>query len=220
MGIEKGQEVTLYQATHGMISDHSCVGCHDTEQASTKCAGCHALMEQGRLPEESCGRCHEGPPPQNLASERALWTSIDAFRPSPSEMALSFAAEEIPETVQIGVLAQDYQAAKMPHRKIVEKLRQYIGDSSLATYFHGRGDLLCQGCHHRTPVGEKPPLCESCHERRAADSDLEKPGLLGAYHRQCLGCHKMMEIEKPSDCFGCHAEKEGTVHTAAASGLR
>ena len=219
-GNKEGQEVTLYQATHEMMSEHSCVGCHDTEKAATKCAGCHALMEQGSLSEQSCGVCHEGPLPENLESERALWTSIEDFRPKPFEMALSFSPDDIPETVKIGVLAEEYQAAEMPHRKIVDKLSQYIGESSLASYFHGRGDVVCQGCHHDTPVGEKPPLCESCHEKRAADSDLRRPGLLGAYHRQCLGCHKMMEIKKPSDCYGCHAEKKGTVQTAASSGLR
>jgi hypothetical protein len=36
------------------------------------------------------------------------------------------------------------------------------------------------------------------------------PTLLGAYHRQCLGCHKAMggeEKERPQSCTGCHKEK-------------
>ena len=108
----------------------------------------------------------------------------------------------------------------MPHRKIVDTLSQHIRDSSMATYFHGHEDVVCQGCHHGSPVGEKPPLCESCHGTSAADSDLYKPGPLGAFHQQCLGCHQSMELEKPSDCSGCHAEKEGTIETAASSGVR
>jgi hypothetical protein len=37
------------------------------------------------------------------------------------------------------------------------------------------------------------------------------PALLGAYHQQCLGCHKEMggaEEEMPQDCAGCHEEKK------------
>jgi hypothetical protein len=219
-GDEKGEGVTLYQSGHEMMTDHSCVGCHDMEKAALECAGCHALMEQGKLSEEACDACHAGPLPENLESERALWTSLDDFRPKPSEVVLSFAPDDVPETVEIGVLSNDFEPAKMPHRKIVETLSQHIRDNSVATYFHGHEDVVCQGCHHGSPVGEKPPLCESCHGTSAADSSLHKPGLLGAYHRQCLGCHQVMELEKPSDCSGCHAEKEDTIETAAASGVR
>ncbi|MBW1688853.1 MAG: cytochrome C [Deltaproteobacteria bacterium] len=219
-GSEKGEGVTLYQSAHETMTDHSCVGCHDTEKAATECVGCHGRMEEGKLSEEACGACHAGPLPEKLESERGLWTSLENFRPSPSETVLSFAPEDVPETVEIGALANEYQVAKMPHRKIVEKLSQYIKDSSVASYFHGHEDVVCQGCHHGSPVGKKPPLCESCHGTSAADSDLHKPGLLGAYHRQCLGCHQSMELEKPSDCSGCHAEKEGTIETAASGGFR
>jgi hypothetical protein len=219
-GNERGDGVTLYQAMHEMMTDHSCVGCHDTKKAATECAGCHDLMEQGRLSEEACGACHVGPLPENLESERALWTSLDGVRPSPSEVALSFAPDEIPETVEIGALANEFQAAKMPHRKIVETLSQHIRGSNMATYFHGHEDVVCQGCHHGSPVGRKPPLCERCHGTSAADSNLHKPGPLGAFHQQCLGCHESMELEKPSDCSGCHVDKEGTVDTAASSGAR
>jgi len=219
-GTDKGKGVTLYQATHEMMTDQSCVGCHDTEKAASECVGCHGRMEEGRLSEESCEACHDGPLPTNLEGEKARWTSFDAFRPSPSEIALTFAPDEVPETVEIGVLSKDYQAAKMPHRKIVDKLSRYIRDSSLATYFHGSEDVACQGCHHESPVGEKPPLCESCHQTNTADSTPQKPGLLGAYHRQCLGCHQAMELEKPSDCFGCHAERKDALDTLASSAAR
>ena len=36
-------------------------------------------------------------------------------------------------------------------------------------------------------------------------SDLEQPGLKGAYHRQCLGCHR--EWTHETDCAICHVKK-------------
>ena len=41
-------------------------------------------------------------------------------------------------------------------------------------------------------------------------ADAFRPGLVGAYHQQCLGCHKQMggtEEEMPQDCAGCHEER-------------
>jgi hypothetical protein len=207
-GTDKGKGVTLYQATHEMMTDHSCVGCHDTEKAAAGCVGCHALMEKGRLSEEGCGACHAGPFPQNLETERALWTSLDVFRPRPADIVLSFAPDDVPETVEIGGLADEYQAAKMPHRKIVDKLSQYIRDSRTASYFHGHEDVVCQGCHHESPVGAKPPLCGSCHSVEFDQTKPLQPGLQAAYHLQCLGCHKVMEIEEPKDCVGCHRKAQ------------
>jgi hypothetical protein len=53
-----------------------------------------------------------------------------------------------------------------------------------------------------------PPLCESCHGEPFDEAELHTPGLFGAYHRQCIGCHQEMEIEpQAQDCEGCHAPK-------------
>ena len=37
-----------------------------------------------------------------------------------------------------------------------------------------------------------------------------RPGLKAAYHGQCRGCHKAMDLKKPlsTDCVGCHKEKK------------
>jgi len=138
----------------------------------------------------------------------------------PVEAGPDATAIEVPETVVMGALSEEYERAEMPHRKIVEKLRQHIRDSSTATYFHRSDEVVCQGCHHQSPAGEKPPLCQSCHEREPRGSDLLKPGLRGAYHRQCLGCHQSMDIQKPSDCTGCHADKKDEVAALTSSALR
>ena len=220
MGTEESDGVTLYQAMHGVRSDSSCVGCHQTKTAAPECAGCHEVREQGRLLEDGCEVCHAGPLPEKLESERAKYTSMEGFRPKPVEAGPDATAIEVPETVVMGALSEEYERAEMPHRKIVEKLRQHIRESSTATYFHRSDEVVCQGCHHQSPAGEKPPLCQSCHEREPSGSDLLKPGLRGAYHRQCLGCHQSMDLQKPSDCTGCHADKKDEVAALTSGALR
>jgi hypothetical protein len=217
---DKSGGVTLYEAMHGVMADSSCVGCHATQTAAVECAGCHDVREQGHLLDDGCAACHAGPLPENLESERSQYTSLDDFRPIPPEIEAGAAPIEVPETVTMGALSDEYGPAQMPHRKIVDKLRQYIDDSRVASYFHEDDDAVCRGCHHQSPVGEKPPLCESCHGVESAGSDLLKPGLRGALHRQCLGCHQSMEIQKPSDCFGCHAAKEGATASMTSSAVR
>jgi hypothetical protein len=146
--------------------------------------------------------------PPAVESERPRYRSIDDFRPDSSATRLSFVGDAVPEMVTIGILSKDYEPAVMPHRKIVEKLRQHIANSSMATYFHGHEDVVCQGCHHHSPIGATTPLCENCHGVEFDQSDPLKPGLRAAYHLQCLGCHEAMELKEPKDCAGCHREKQ------------
>lgn len=207
-GSQEGKGVTLQQAMHEMVSDHSCIGCHDTKKFAVGCNGCHDFMEQGRLSEYACLTCHAGPEPERVEKVRKQYTSLKPFRPKSSVARLSFAKKDIPDNVVIKTLAKKYEPAVMPHKKIIDSLRAIIKRSNLATYFHVREDIVCQGCHHHSPVGAKPPLCESCHGKPFNEADLFKPGLYGSFHRQCLGCHQSMKIEKPSDCVGCHAKKK------------
>ena len=106
----------------------------------------------------------------------------------------------------------------MPHGKIINKLKEHIRNNKMATYFHGHEDVVCQGCHHHGSIGRRPALCENCHAKPFNAGDLFKPGLYGAYHRQCLGCHVSMDLQKKSDCTVCH-EKNDNVEEAKTSGL-
>jgi hypothetical protein len=222
-GEAAGGDVTLRQAMHRQSSSHSCVGCHDVQKASVECAGCHGLMEQGRLTEHACRTCHSGPLPADLPPPGHGPRSLDRFRPPAAAMRLSFASDDVPEEISIDVVARRlapgtlprYGPAGMPHRRIIETLQRHIGASRVATYFHGHEDVLCQGCHHHSPVGQRPPLCESCHGEPFQAADLYKPGLYGAYHRQCIGCHESMQLTQPAGCTGCHAEQDGSVEVRA-----
>jgi hypothetical protein len=60
----------------------------------------------------------------------------------------------------------------------------------------------CAVCHHHTPVGTEHPACHACHAAGDRRADMSKPGLKGAYHRQCLGCHR--EWSHETRCAVCH----------------
>ncbi len=200
-------QVSLQQAMHDIKSGHSCVGCHDLEKSNSECAGCHDMMEQGKLSEHACTICHAGPKPERFSGSNAIRTFSGTKKANSAR--LSFRSKDIPDTVTIGRLSDKYEPAVFPHRKIIDVLLAKVGESKIAEYFHGSEDVICQGCHHHSPVGETPPLCESCHTKPFNKDDIHKPGLYGAFHRQCLGCHQSMNITEPSDCVGCHARKTG-----------
>lgn len=60
----------------------------------------------------------------------------------------------------------------------------------------------CSNCHHSSPTGHIAP-CSECHLQPAS---LGQPGLKGAYHRQCLGCHK--QWSGSTECANCHIPDE------------
>ena len=74
----------------------------------------------------------------------------------------------------------------------------------------------CATCHHFTPAGERPPLCRSCHDVNSSGTDIHKPGLKGAYHQQCMNCHRDWIDE--TDCGICHVgRKQGVADDAQAT---
>ncbi len=212
-GGDKSGGINLEQAMHLKQSGHSCIGCHEKKQADAKCAGCHRIMNQ---PEKkltsqlNCQTCHRGPQPKageikTLGS--ALTEQTRQLLPPVQAQKLTFSQKQIPETVTIKTLTNKYQPVTYPHQKILTILSDYSKASKLASAFHGKEDVLCQGCHHNSPVGTQPPLCGSCHKsERPAGEDTYMPKLQGAYHLQCIGCHQKMKTG-PQDCESCHPKK-------------
>jgi len=198
-GAPEGGGVTLEGAYHGASSPLSCVGCHQVAQGATGCVGCHGGLAASSTG-SACSRCHSG-----------LWLAPGieppAAVPNTAGIAqLPAASDDFPEKVKIEVLADEYQASEMPHLKIVARLDAPIRASGLARQFHGTVEAMCAGCHHHSPAGERPPRCSACHGEAAA-ATKDKPDLKAAYHRQCIGCHIEMNIQKQG-CTDCHAEKE------------
>ena len=121
-------------------------------------------------------------------------------------VTVTYDDQEIPETVAINALMDQYEAVKLPHRKIVNTLFNNIKNNKLANYFHHEKGTMCQGCHHNSPASKNPPKCAACHNKSSNESELLRPGLKVAYHQQCMGCHDRMGIEKPesTSCTECH----------------
>jgi hypothetical protein len=79
----------------------------------------------------------------------------------------------------------------------------------------------CTTCHHRKPSpsthpidlaktqdnADATPACRTCHEVTSIEkADLHRPNLKGAYHRQCLNCHR--EWAHENACGACHKERD------------
>jgi hypothetical protein len=216
-GTKKGDFVTLEQSMHRSNAEQSCLGCHGINQNDQRCAGCHASIPASRQNNPTrCGNCHMAPlqanPGEELTAEERILRETEmaaALLNSRISTSETYADEDIPETVEIKRLMNLYEPAKLPHRKIVQTLVKNIKNDKLANYFHTEKGTVCQGCHHYSPADQKPPACESCHGIPFNENDPFKPGLMAAYHRQCMECHREMGLEKPAatDCTACHRPK-------------
>lgn len=206
-----GKDISLETAFHKMGHKSSCTGCHESKQEDKNCAGCHAFMEKGRQQElSSCVRCHMTPLPERTG---VLSTSKAAkmARMMPQIWRETFGSTykvNVPKKVIINNLVDRYEPVEFPHRKIFNALAKQVNNSKLAQYFHYEKTTLCIGCHHNTPAAGKPPRCGNCHGKPFDENNLYKPGIKASYHRQCIGCHQIMGIEKYLSCTACHKERK------------
>ncbi len=100
-------------------------------------------------------------------------------RPMPSEG---------PNVVLLKELSKDYQPVIFAHRLHAQMSGLSGG---------------CAECHHNNPTG-KILACSNCHSATQAGT-LLKPNLTGAYHRNCLQCHR--EWNQNTKCAVCHELK-------------
>ena len=211
-GKKEGGMVKLAEAMHSQIATASCIGCHQEKQKAPECAGCHAFMGRtDKRDEKTCAACHMAPLPAFVDPGNAEETADIAadLLASRDTETRTYTGDKIPETVTIGHLANQFEPAAFPHGKVVNALIDKTRKSRLAGYFHRQEGTLCQGCHHNSPAAEKPPECSNCHGQAIEGGDAFKPGLAGAYHQQCIGCHTTMGIDKPAarDCNACHVTR-------------
>ena len=211
-GSKEGRGVTLEQVMHRPDVDQSCFGCHESQQKQPTCVGCHISFEK-KQPQgtASCASCHMVPKSDIVGvldkdEEKTMAANALGQRDA---VTRTYAEEDIPETVEIKTLSNKYHPVKLPHRKIVTSLLDKIKTNQLANFFHYENGTVCQGCHHNSPAAKNPPKCMSCHSKPFNAKDPFKPGLIAAYHRQCMECHKAMGIAKPvsTDCTACHKQK-------------
>lgn len=126
-------------------------------------------------------------------------------------------AGEGPGTVELGSLANYYSAVTFDHA-----MHTGVAASCAECHHHTTGaapiDPNCARCHK---AGDKTSgvACKDCHSDKPFSAEylkkLEenpqlyhrgKPGLKGAYHRKCLGCHTTMG--GPTGCQDCHTRND------------
>jgi len=100
--------------------------------------------------------------------------------------------DQAPDVVILNQLEDAYLPVPFDHK----------GHAEMAEMIEG-----CVTCHHHTPRGQEHPACRTCHAISDAQADIDKPALRGAYHQQCLSCHREWINEK--NCDICHREKVG-----------
>lgn len=204
-----GNFIQLEQAMHAKRSEKSCIGCHTAQTRSKDCAGCHTLMPEKPLADNNCASCHNIENTDVITDpELQKHTAGQAVNSRSGSAYQRVATEQIPETVVIKDLTDEYQPSEFPHRKVVQAIAGRVESNALARTFHQNELTLCAGCHHNSPVSAEPPKCASCHGR-STDLVSGKPHLKGAYHGQCISCHQKMEIKEvaATDCIKCHAKK-------------
>jgi hypothetical protein len=131
-------------------------------------------------------------------------------------LSLPGQAAAIPDKINIDVLEGLYNKVNFDHAGHIKT----IFDCAVC-HHHTTGTLVndpnCIRCH-KTSNPTKTVACRNCHKKDpfSVESLKEKetnttryhndtPGLKGAYHQSCLGCHKKMN--GPTGCQDCHKRK-------------
>lgn len=140
----------------------------------------------------NCARCHTcaKPTPENICMPTC--TRVEAG-------ALEMSRKRGPE----GVILLDMLSGE---KQVVDRFGpvafDHGGHAGWAEIAGG-----CTLCHHYTPEGTGHPACRTCHSIELRHERIQVPSLKGAYHRQCLGCHR--EWTHTTECDACHVERVG-----------
>lgn len=130
--------------------------------------------------------------------------------------AVNCSAMDAPESITIDALAQYYEPVEFDHAMHVD-----VAEDCSVCHHHTTGtgttDLYCGKCHGQFEELVKVS-CADCHSaepfsaesiHRQSQEDLyhiDMNSLVGAYHQNCLGCHK--EMDGPTGCQDCHSRTE------------
>lgn len=114
-------------------------------------------------------------------------------------------------------IATEFKAKRGPRLVILDELEsRYLPVPFDHEGHAGMADMAggCAACHHYTPEGLEHPACKTCHSIEASEAEIHMPGLKGAYHRQCMGCHR--EWSGETRCGVCHHPKAGAARLGEA----
>jgi hypothetical protein len=191
------EPVMFSHAMHSLIAE-DCAVCHHHSPAgqTPACSKCHqasADSKDSNIPalkdayHRQCIDCHKqiemGPTGcMECHAKRTTQTSSIA----PIKKQIKEASKDRPEIVTLSSLERRYEPVIFSHAMHTEMAEN------------------CAACHHHSPSGQTP-ACRECHGEPFNPKNLNMPGIKGAYHLQCMGCHQ--EISGPVGCTECHAKK-------------
>ena len=128
---------------------------------------------------------------------------------------LAMDADDAPESVEIDSLAKLYGPVEFDHAAHVSMAD--CSDCHHHTTGSGPASPNCARCHDGVEEGESVS-CSDCHAAEPFGREnleemenpeifhIDKPGLKGAYHLNCVGCHQ--ELDGPTGCQDCHTMTE------------
>ncbi len=134
-----------------------------------------------------------------------LWTMVSSAYAGAIDV-------DIPENIFIDYMVELYEGVTLDHAMHAD----LFDCGSCHHHTTGARSLndFCAHCHADSPASDDVS-CSSCHEKNtgafhclpagetASVYHIDKPGLKGALHLQCLGCHR--DEGGPTGCQECHA---------------
>lgn len=95
-------------------------------------------------------------------------------------------------------------AADAPGKIELKYLENLYEPSVFDHELHEGAADSCKTCHHK-PAGQNVK-CITCHKVPFDKDNLAVIGLKGAFHEQCMKCHKENGVK--NGCLDCHAKKQ------------
>lgn len=120
-------------------------------------------------------------------------------------------AQDTPDQITLDSLSELYDGVTFDHVMHVD-LAEDCSTCHHHTTGTGTTDARCARCHSQS-TEQASVACRDCHvtkpfsavSMRGLDPGayhIDRPGLKGAYHLNCLGCHEQMGA--PVGCNDCH----------------
>ena len=111
-------------------------------------------------------------------------------------------------------IATVYQKPEQtPELFVIDQISDRYGPVYFSHKLHAQMSVMsggCENCHHHNTSGPIL-LCINCHESTRKRDDVSLPDLKGAYHRQCMDCHR--EWSHETGCNSCHVLKASSMDT-------
>lgn len=173
------------------------------------CETCHHHSQEGENP--SCSECHNSSSAKDLgiADLKEAYHGKCMGCHKKMEMGPTGCNEcHAKQTLKVPLVIQTTTKKSSKTGPETLSLNRLEMKYEPVVFSHEMHTLLaedCATCHHHSTAGETPS-CAECHGAPFNPENLNLPGLKGAYHLQCMGCHK--EMGAPVGCTECHAKKD------------